>query len=252
MWRVALSEARDHPLLGDGAGAYERYWLQHRPVQIDVRDAHSLYLETLSELGPVGLALLLIALATPVWVAVRARRRSLVPVALGAYIALLAHAAWDWDWELPAVTLTAIACGAALLLVARTRDERTATERRSSWLLPILPAALVVLALFGLLSNRALSAASSAIASHDWASAAHESRVAHTWAPWSYQSYDAAAQAAAASGNRTAAARAYRQAIRLDVHDWTAWDGLAQVTGGRSQLKAEAQARRLNPLAYAP
>ncbi len=38
-------------LLGGGAGTFGEYWTQHRPINLDVEDAHSLYLETLAELG---------------------------------------------------------------------------------------------------------------------------------------------------------------------------------------------------------
>ena len=56
-WRVALEDAGMHPLLGSGAGSFDDVWLTHRPIAVNVRDAHSLYLEVLAELGPVGLAL---------------------------------------------------------------------------------------------------------------------------------------------------------------------------------------------------
>ena len=46
----------DAPLLGEGAGGFERIWLRDRPELLYVRDAHNLYLETLAEVGPVGLA----------------------------------------------------------------------------------------------------------------------------------------------------------------------------------------------------
>ena len=55
---------------GRGAGSYEQHWLADRPFEHKVRDAHSLYLETLSELGPVGLVLLLVALGAPLAAAV--------------------------------------------------------------------------------------------------------------------------------------------------------------------------------------
>ncbi len=187
MWRAALKEVRAHPVLGDGAGAYERFWLRHRTVPMDVRDAHSLYLETLSELGPIGLVLLLIALGTPLYAAARARRRTLVPVALAPYVALLSHAAADWDWEVPAITVAGIACGTALLLAARTRDRRAPTGRWTAWALPVVPAAIVAMAVLGLLSNRALSAVSGAVAAHNWAAAASQANTAHRWAPWLYQ-----------------------------------------------------------------
>lgn len=252
MWRAAFKEVQAHPVLGDGAGAYERFWLRHRTVPMDVRDAHSLFLETLSELGPIGLVLLLIALGTPLYAAARARRRTLVPVALAPYVALLSHAAADWDWEVPAITVAGIACGTALLLAARTRDRQAPTGRWTAWALPVVPAAIVAIAVLGLLSNRALSAASGAVATHNWAAAASQANTAHRWAPWSYQPYDAAGRVAVGAGDRAAAVRAFQAAIRVDANDWVAWDGLAQVTRGRLQLQAEARASRLNPLAYTP
>ncbi|HZM18279.1 MAG TPA: O-antigen ligase family protein, partial [Gaiellaceae bacterium] len=64
-WRVALRTVEDEPLLGAGSGSYRRAWYRDRPVPQPARDAHSLYLETLAELGPLGLLLLLAALALP-------------------------------------------------------------------------------------------------------------------------------------------------------------------------------------------
>ena len=251
MWRAGINEIRAHPVLGDGAGTYERYWLQHRTVPMDVRDAHSLYLETLAELGPIGLALLLLVLGAPLYAGVRARHQTtLVPAALGAYVAFLAHAAVDWDWEVPAVTITAIACAAALLLAAPTTDRPSQTSRWAARALPAVPALVVAAALVGLLSNRALSAASSAAGERDWAAVVSDARTAHRWAPWSYQPYDAEGHAAAARGNRPAAARAFRAAIQIDRGDWTAWDGYAQAASGQARARADAQAQRLNPLAY--
>ena len=62
------------PLLGSGAGTFADWWLRERSTPISTREAHSLYLETLAELGPLGLALLLVALAAPL-------SRQLVPAA---------------------------------------------------------------------------------------------------------------------------------------------------------------------------
>ena len=121
LWRIALDDAGSHPWLGSGAGSYERYFLRHQPAHLGrVRDAHSLYVETLAELGPFGLALLVVVLGTPVAVAVK-RRRPMTAFAAGAYVVFLVHAATDWDWELPAVTLAALVCAVAMLL-----DERGA------------------------------------------------------------------------------------------------------------------------------
>ena len=125
LWEEAWNEWRDNPFLGGGAGTYEQYWNEHRPIEHKVRDAHNLYLETLGELGPIGLALLLLALAAPVAAAFGARRHPLAAGAFGAYVAYLVHAAVDWDWELPAVTVAALAAGAALLALPARRRGRS-------------------------------------------------------------------------------------------------------------------------------
>src|SRR5919199_248801 len=103
-WHVAWHEVELNPVLGSGAGTFERYWLLYRPVGSFARDAHSLYLETLAELGPIGLVLLLAALALPLLV-LRGRRDPLLATAAAGYAAYLVHTGVDWDWELPAVTL---------------------------------------------------------------------------------------------------------------------------------------------------
>jgi O-antigen ligase len=58
MWRVAWRRFKAAPVLGHGAGTFEDTWARYRPNQQFVRDAHSLYLETLDELGVVGFLLL--------------------------------------------------------------------------------------------------------------------------------------------------------------------------------------------------
>jgi hypothetical protein len=120
-WHVAWGEWQDHAWLGSGAGTFARFWHQEgEPV--DVLDAHSLYVETLAELGPVGLVLLVCALGVPILAATRTRRHALTGVAAGAYVAFLVHTGLDWDWEMPAVTLTGLLCGVALLASARAGE----------------------------------------------------------------------------------------------------------------------------------
>jgi O-antigen ligase len=109
-WHVAWQEAGERPVAGRGAGTFELVWLEQQPIGASVRDAHSLYLETLTELGLVGLALLALALAPPLFAASRA-----TSAAAGAYVAYLLHAGADWDWEMPAVTIAGLLCGVTLL-----------------------------------------------------------------------------------------------------------------------------------------
>ena len=119
-WEVAVTDASEHVVLGSGAGSFDDYWLEQRPSPAFVRDAHSLYLETVAELGVVGLALLLCALGAPVVAGVQARGVPGVTTAAAAYAVFLVHAGLDWDWEMPVMTLAGLACGAAVLVSRRT------------------------------------------------------------------------------------------------------------------------------------
>jgi hypothetical protein len=118
-WRVAIDTGLDHPLAGVGASGFRVAWLQHRDVGENVRDAHSLELETFAELGLVGVALLA-ALLGGVALSARAAHRIDPVLAAGPAAALTAwafHSAIDWDWEMPALTLVAVVLAGALLAV---------------------------------------------------------------------------------------------------------------------------------------
>jgi O-antigen ligase len=110
-WHVAWKEVADAPVVGLGAGTFELAWLREQPIPYFVLDAHSLYLETLAELGLIGLGLLVVALAPPVAAAFRGASAA----AAAAYVVFLVHAGVDWDWEMPVVTVAGLFCGAALL-----------------------------------------------------------------------------------------------------------------------------------------
>ncbi len=114
-WKTGWHQFTAHPVVGSGGGSFARYWRIHRPVKIQNLYAHSLYLETLGELGVIGLALLLVALLPPLWVGLHRRFHPLAAPVMAAYIAFLVHTGGDWTWQLPAVGLAAIACGAAAI-----------------------------------------------------------------------------------------------------------------------------------------
>jgi hypothetical protein len=121
-WKVALKAAADHPLKGVGSGGFGPEWMRERTIDEVVRDAHSLYLETLAELGIVGLLLLLL-LAGAIFACARAVYRDDPALAAGPAAALAAfalHAGIDWDWELPALTLVAVSLAGLLLSRAST------------------------------------------------------------------------------------------------------------------------------------
>jgi O-Antigen ligase len=116
-WRVAMRAFEDQPLRGVGAGGWAVYWLRYRPIDEFAQDAHSLPLQTLAELGLVGLALLavfLAGIALAAWDIHRAAP-ALAAGPIAGLVVYIAHAPLDWDWQMPAVTLVALVLGGMLL-----------------------------------------------------------------------------------------------------------------------------------------
>jgi O-Antigen ligase len=245
-WKVARRDAAEHPVVGSGAGTFELYWLGHRPSQMKIRDAHSLYLETWAELGPIGLAILCLALAVPVAGAIRARRHALVPAALGAYVAYLVHAGVDWDWEMTAVTITALLCGTAALVRSRS-DSEVPISRRWRFGLVGVPLALAMLGFIGVNGNGALSDAREAANAGRWAASQTDAEKAQPWLPWSSDPWQMVGDAQLARGDRAAAEQSFRTAISKDPNDPDLWEGLVYASKGRERRQALIQALRLNP-----
>jgi len=247
LWRVAIADAGSAPLLGSGAGTYEQFFYQHRnTAALNVRDAHSLYLETLAELGPAGLVLLLLALGLPLAAAIRARGDGIAVAAAGAYVAYLAHAAWDWDWELPAVTLTALLAAAVLMARARGGSRRPLGRMRFA-----LAAVLVVPAAFAAVSaagNRETAAAQHSALAAKWTQAAGEAKLAHRLAPWASAPLRTIAQTQMAAGDFDGAVATLHRAIARDPRSEQLWLDLAVATDGFEHGLALDRARALDPL----
>jgi hypothetical protein len=248
LWRIAWHDARAHPWLGSGAGTYERYYLEHRDTGLKVKNAHNLYLETLADLGPLGLVLLVVGLAAPLVAGLRARGEPLVPVALGGFAAYLLHAGADWDWQMTAITLTALTCAAALLTsTPRARWTVAITSLPARGALLAAVALLAVLALVGLRGNAAAAASQRAASTHHWTEAESEARTAVAWAPWSADARIALGLALLGQGRDAAAHDAFRAAVVRDPTSWQAWLDLARTSSGTERAHALATARHLDP-----
>lgn len=119
-FRVARATFADAPLLGIGAAGFQVAWYRDREIDENIRNAHSLALETLAELGVVGAAALLALLVGMLagLGAMRERTRGLTraqaAAASGIVVVWVVHSALDWDWQLAAVTLPALVAAAVL------------------------------------------------------------------------------------------------------------------------------------------
>ena len=243
-WRVAWRESRDHPLLGGGAGSWQRSWLRERPADITVRNAHNLYLETLAELGPLGLGLLLAALGAPLVAVGAARRGPYGAAAAAAYSAFLVHVGVDWDWQITAIGVAALTC--AVPLACSGLPLELGTRLRAVFAAPIV--AFGALAVCAQIGNSAAASSSSAADRLDLRAARAEAHRAIRWQPWSAEPWRLLAEAQLTAGNVEAARVSLRRAVRRDPTSWELWYDLAAASEGPAQRAALERAARLNPL----
>lgn len=246
MWEVAIDAIDGHWLTGRGAGSFERSWEASPRDSEPVRDAHGLYVETLSELGVVGLVLLLVVLALPLIAGTRLRASPLVPAMLGGYSAFLIHNAIDWDWELSGVALTGLFLGCLLLVGRRSGVERIlALPARVG--LGLAAAVLACFAVVAVIGNGALARAQTANDEHRYAAAAADAELARSWMPWSPEPLKALGQAQLEQDQIASAAASFRRAVSIDPGDWQSWLDLAAALKGPAQKHAIAEAKALYP-----
>jgi len=228
-WHVAVRQAKANPVAGSGAGTFADWWLRERSAPLSTKEAHSLYLETLAELGPLGLALVLAAFAMAIVGAFRRRE----PVLGAAVIAYAVGAAVDFHWELAGATVPALILGAAAVSAPRQR-------RSPVWAVPVL-VSLIAATVLAYAGNERLASAQAALSVGDDARAAADARSALRFAPFSADAWEVI-------GDATHDAAAYRRGIALDRNDWSLWHQLAAVTSGEPHRVAAREAARLNPL----
>jgi len=244
-WGVAWTQYREHVLGGSGGGTFEVYWLKERSTIYGTRDAHNLYLETLAELGPVGLSLLLATLALPFAAVSVAERSPWRSATAGAYAAVLVHAAVDWDWEMPTVMLAAVACAGALLLGGPGRRVYVSARARGAIL-----AAVATVAAFTLSAYRANAAAddsAAAAAAGDYRTAVARARTVTRWSPWASSGWRLLGEAQLARSDRARARRSFGVGLRKDPEEWSLWYDLAVASEGQARRRAVARALALNP-----
>jgi UDP-GlcNAc:undecaprenyl-phosphate GlcNAc-1-phosphate transferase len=122
-WRIAVDEFASAPLAGLGAGNYTRDYFVERRTLEDVTQPHSIELQTLAELGLLGVAALL-AFLGGVGAGLHRRLRQaradpralgLTVAAGGTFITWLVHTSVDWLHVIPGVTGMALFAAAVLV-----------------------------------------------------------------------------------------------------------------------------------------
>ena len=247
LWSAAWDDFERNRVVGAGAGSFEWYWAKHQPTGGKARDAHSLYAETLAELGVVGFVLIVSALALPLVAVVRARRRPLMSFAAAAYFTFIAHLGADWDWEMPVVILSGLMCAAALLAAARQTDEPVELHPWGRGAAVAVVALIGVFAFTAMIGSNALAEARDSDTAGNLPKAEAAARKATDWTPWSAEPWKELGNIQRQLGKLRAARVSYREAIDREPLDYDAWLGLGYVTKGAQQRHAFATARRLYP-----
>jgi len=261
-WRVAARQFEDEPFKGLGAGNYDRTYFVERQTSEDIKQPHSLPLQTLSELGIVGglgLLAFLGAVAGGFVRRARAARTSEVDLGLavaggGMVLVWLIHTSVDWLHLIPGVTGIAL-CGAAVLVAPWKRAE--GARSRSPLRLAVI-GACALLVVFGatLVGKSALAdkyrSDSQALAAADPRAALIKAEDSLSLNDESLPAYYAKASAHARLGAYEPARAALVTATRREPHDWVTWGLLGDLAVRRGDFE---QARRdygraseLNPL----
>ena len=256
-WQAARDAQRTAPWEGIGPGTFEFWWARHSTTPGFVRDAHSLYFETLAETGIVGFASLIGLLAFLLAVAVvRSLRappalRIWIAAAVGGLATFMTAAAFEWVWELGAV-----ACVVMLLaaVIVAGRDDADVSEgaRRAPRVAVALMAVVALVAIsIPLAGGLATRDSRAAAADGRIAAALRDSRTAERLQPYAATPRLQQALVLEQAGALPAAGAAATAATVDEPTNWRTWFVLARIEARRGHAAAAVaalrRAQRLNP-----
>ena len=261
-WQAALDANASAPWKGLGPGTFEFWWARHGTAPGFVRDAHTLYFETLAETGIVGLVLLGGLLAFLLGMAVvRSLRASVtlriwIAAAVAGLATFLTSAAFEWVWEMAAIACIVMLLGAVIVC---GRDDDAPADAGPDTRRGRVPRVVLALLAIGALAAIAVPMAS-ALATRDSHQAAAAGRLqaalADSLTAQRLQPYAATPRLQRAlvleqAGVLAGAASAARSATTEEPTNWRTWFVLARIEARRGNdaqaLSALRTAKRLNP-----
>ena len=267
-WQVALDAYQRDRLRGSGAGSYGVDWSRDRDSAVEARDGHSLYIETLGELGLVGLGLLVMFLAVVLTALARRARgaeRLIFAALLSAAVTWALAAGVDWTWEMPAVTLWLFAiCGAALarLPSAVSADEPGEPPRAAFRVARVVLCALGVAACIAVavlparlaISEAHYESAIERLEAGDCRGARAEARQALSALESRAAPHHVVAWCDLKAGDYRAAGQELSRGLANDPENWSLVQALAvaRASAGLDPRRASRRSHELNPLGALP
>ena len=261
-WGSAVDEFESAPALGRGAGSFESWWSQHGTLHGYVKDAHSLYLESLGELGIVGFLLIVGAFLTGLVaglrraLAARGEQRLVLAAVWAGFLAYAVASGIDWMWEMTVVSVV----GIALLALLTSRASSAAPEPpplRRRWsiaaraALALAGVALIAAQGLSLLTSRELHASQNAVGRGDLVAAFKRADNARKLEPWGSSPYEHLALVDEKAGQLGDAEYWIEKAIARNRSDWRPWVLSARFEIARGEIRAARERLRhvcaLNP-----
>jgi hypothetical protein len=136
-WVASVDAYKTTPVRGIGPGTFEFWWARNGSYGGFVRDAHSLYLENLAELGVVGFLLITgfvcLVLGTGAVRSVVAppEERIVLAAATAGAAGFATAAAFDWVWEIAALPVAFMLLAAVAVSGFSLRDPTRRRRRRN-------------------------------------------------------------------------------------------------------------------------
>jgi O-antigen ligase len=257
-WSAAVDENASEPLTGTGSGTFEYWWTRNGDVPEIVHDTHSLYMQTLGELGIVGLAILAAFLAVVLGGGTRnvlrgGRSRPELAAALAGCAAFCLTAIFDWMWQIPVLAVALL-----LLVVVLVSAGESAGEGGPPGLSPLLRLGVVVAALAAIVaisiplaSTSLLRQSESDARAGDLSAALDAARSAQNAQPYAASPRLQQALLLESLGDLSAAAEAAEAATERESTNWRTWLVLSRIEAELGDAPAAVssyrKARSLNP-----
>jgi len=263
LWTSAVDANATEPLTGIGPGTFEFWWTEDRPLDAYARSAHSLYLNSLAEVGIVGMLLIAAFVLVPIGVGVRRwfrqpASRELLAGAIGGAITFAVVVGVDRIWELAALPVVFLLLAAALLT---PRDDSLDDKADAAGAEPLSIPARLGVAAAAIAATIAIAIPTASLVSiresqadvrsGDLDAALAAAREAGDVQPYAATPYYQEAQVLEAEGDLEGAAAAAREATEREPTNWRTWLVLARIEAEAGNvneaIEAYERAQALNP-----
>lgn len=254
LWSGAIDAGSEKPMTGTGGGTFELWWTQHRTNHLSVRNAHSLYLEAWSDLGLIGLLLMLGFVVSLGWGCVSGLRRAGPDLGVAAagsatVVAFALSSGVDWGWQVTVIPAVAVLTFTGVAAPDHELAEEASPVVRG--VVGLVAVLLLALSVPPTVASHALIDSRQHAAKGQWSDAIGAARSARRWQPYSAEAWLQEGLAEEASGNTKQAVTMVRGAIKREPGAWQPWlvlAGLAAKQGDLADaLKDYRRARDLNP-----